>query len=177
MKWIDLKADTITAAIRYPDSISLVFASHRRPGGGYMNHERGQEEWIARRTDLVERLQPYLHLYGDNMKPFYIILKGLQITSTARLPESIVSTYHEPWLRDFICVPAPLAPRKGQPALYENVTEELERRIFTMCEMVAHYPTFIIGAWGCGFFGNKLEDVVRLFRKYTKNETVVMAVK
>jgi uncharacterized protein (TIGR02452 family) len=162
--WTDLKADTITAALKYPGSISLVFASHRRPGGGFMNHERGQEEWIARRTDLVGRLQPYLNLYGDNTKPFYIILKGLQIVDTGDL-------------RDFICVPAPLAPRKGQPVLYKDVTVELEKRIATMCGMVADYPTFIIGAWGCGFFGNKLEDVERLFRKHAKNETVVMAVK
>jgi hypothetical protein len=43
MNWIDLKADTIMAALKYPGSISLVFASHKRPGGGYQNHERGQE--------------------------------------------------------------------------------------------------------------------------------------
>lgn len=165
LNWINLKADTISAAIQYPDSISLVFASHKRPGGGYQNHERGQEEWIARRTDLVQRLQPYLNLYGDNTKPFYIILKGLKVQ------------VKEPCLRDFICVPAPLAPRKGLKPLYEDVTAELETRISTMCEKVADYPTFIIGAWGCGFFGNKVEDVESLFRKHVKNPTVVWAVK
>lgn len=92
------------------------------------------------------------------------MLRGLRIKATGDL-------------RDFICVPAPLAPRKGLPAMYENVTVELEKRIATMCQMVAEYPTFIIGAWGCGFFGNKLEDVEKLFLKYATNETVVMAVK
>jgi len=174
MNWINVKADTVSAAIRYPDSISLVFASHKRPGGGYQNHERGQEEWIARRSDLVERLQPYLSLYGDNTKPFYIILKGLKVT--ARSPEHL-SSEHGHWLRDFICVPAPLAPRKGLKPLYEDMGVELETRISTMCEKVADYPTFIIGAWGCGFFGNKVEDVERLFRKHVKNPTVVWAVK
>jgi hypothetical protein len=164
MNWINLKADTITAALQYPGSISLVFASHKRPGGGYENHERGQEEWIARRTNLVERLQPYLHLYGDNTKPFYIILQGLKIT-------------YADHTRDFICVPAPLAPRKGQPILYADTYAELETRISKICQMVAHYPIFITGAWGCGFFGNKLEDVEKLFKKYAVNDTVIMAIK
>lgn len=164
MNWVDLKADTITAALQYPGSISLVFASHKRPGGGYMNHERGQEEWIARRTDLVDKLQPYLNLYGDNTKPFYILLKGLKITGTIET-------------RDFICVPAPLAPRKGVKNFYDDPLPELEDRIKKMCSMVAHYPVFITGAWGCGFFGNKLEDVTRLFRQYALNDTVIFAVK
>lgn len=164
MNWIDIKTDTITAALKYPGSVSLVFASHKRPGGGYLNHERGQEEWIARRTDLVERLQPYLNLYGDNTKPFYILLEGLKIKGTNEQ-------------RDFICVPAPLAPKKGQPSLYPDVLAELEARISKMCSMIANYPIFITGAWGCGFFGNKIEDVEKLFKKYAVNNTVIMAVK
>ena len=164
MNWIDLKTDTITAALRYPGSVSLVFASHKRPGGGYKNHERGQEEWIARRTNLVDRLQPYLHLYGDNTKPFYIVLDGLKIHGTGET-------------RDFICVPAPLAPRKGFPSLYENVHEELKTRVVWMCRLIHKYPVFITGAWGCGFFGNKLEDVKELFRRHAENETVIFAIK
>jgi hypothetical protein len=43
--------------------------------------------------------------------------------------------------------------------------------------MVASYPIFITGAWGCGFFGNKLEDVEKLFKQYAVNNTVVFAIK
>lgn len=164
MNWIDMKADTITAAIKYPESISLVFASHLRPGGGWMNHERGQEEWIARRTDLVEKLQPFKHLYGDNTKPFYIILKDLKINGTKEL-------------RDFIVSPAPLVSKKGVIPLYDDLFGELEKRIKTVCEMVIDYPVFITGAWGCGFFGNKLEDVESLFKKYAQNKEVIFAIK
>lgn len=164
MKWIDLKTDTITAALKYPGSISLVFASHKKPGGGYLNHERGQEEWIARRTDLVEKLQPFKYLYGNNKKPFYIVLKDLKITGTKEL-------------RDFLVAPAPLAPKKGMPSLYDDLYGELENRIKKVCEIVAKYPVFITGAWGCGFFGNKLEDVELLFKKYVKNKKVIFAIK
>lgn len=159
MSWVEIRADTITASLKYPGSVSLVFASHKRPGGGYQNHERGQEEWIARRTDLVEKLQSYLDHYGDNTKPFYILL-------TLWIKEAKEK-------RDFICVPAPLAPKKGMPSLYDDLPAELEKRIVRMCEMVKDYPTFIIGPWGCGFFGNKVETVRKLFEKHAVNETVV----
>jgi len=164
MNWVDVKADTVTTALKYPDSISLVFASHKRPGGGWINHEKGQEEWIARRTNLVDRLEPYKHLYGDNTKPFYIVLENLKINDTKKQ-------------RDFIVAPAPLAPKKGMPSLYDDLYTEMENRIKTVCEKVKNYPVFITGAWGCGFFGNKLEDVISLFKKYAKNDMVVFAMK
>lgn len=155
---IEMKADTITASIAYPESISLVYASHKRPGGGYMNHERGQEEYIARRSNLVESLQPYLHLYGDNKKPFYIILK-LEITDTKLAVD----------VRDFIVAPAPVAN------LYADPKAEMEVRVKEVCRRIAGWPVFITGPWGCGFFGNNREHVLELFRKYATNETVVFA--
>ena len=56
---IEITSDAVEAALRYEGSITLVFASHKRPGGGWLNHEKGQEEFIARRTNLVKRLTPY----------------------------------------------------------------------------------------------------------------------
>ena len=152
---VELKKDTIAAALAYPGSISLVYASHKRPGGGYRNHERGQEEFIARRTNLVESLQPHLHLYGDNTKPFYIIL-------------SLIVSGKD--LRDFIVAPAPLAH------LYADPKAEMELRVREVCKRVTQYPVFITGPWGAGFFGNDRDHVLGLFRKYATNETVVFAI-
>jgi uncharacterized protein (TIGR02452 family) len=103
-------------------------------------------------------------MYGDNKKPFYLLLPNVVIKATGDT-------------RDFICVPAPLAPRKRSPCLYEDINAELELRISAMCKAIGHYPTFITGAWGCGFFGNKFEDVEHLFKKHATNQTVVMAIK
>ena len=150
------KTDTISAALDNPGSVSLVFASHKRPGGGYKNHEKGQEEYIARRTDLVQRLQPYLHLYGDNKKPFYILLEGLKI------PQDKTT-------RDFIVSPAPVAK------LYDDPRAEIEQRIKKICADVAHYPVFITGAFGCGFFGNDRDHVEKLFEEHATNDTVIWA--
>jgi hypothetical protein len=105
---------------------------------------------------LVDRLQPYLNQYGDNRKPFYIVLEGVRLNTGQS--------------RDFICCPAPVAH------LYKDPYPELEMRIAEICRIVSKYPVFITGAWGCGFFGNRFEDVEALFRKYAVNETVVMAI-
>jgi hypothetical protein len=149
-------SDTLAAAMKYPESISLVFASHKRPGGGYKNHENGQEEYIARRSNLVDRLSRYGAFYGDNRKPFYISLTNVNVHYEAPI--------------DMFVVPAPVAK------LYDNPLLELEVRISTMCDKVKDYDTFIIGAWGCGFFGNELKDVACLFKKYVKNNKVVVAI-
>lgn len=166
----EIKTDTITASLMHPDSISLVFASHKRAGGGYKNHEHGQEEYIARRTDLVERLQPYLHLYGDNKKPFYIVLKKIHITDVACLKfikDSVVFTDIEIQERDFIVSHAPVA------RLYDNPSKEIEQRIIKICETVKEWKTFITGPFGCGFFGNDKAFVKQCFEKYATNENVV----
>jgi uncharacterized protein (TIGR02452 family) len=158
MNWISEKIDTLSAALKYPGSVSLVFASHKRPGGGYKNHEKGQEEHIARRTDLVDRLESYKNLYGDNRKPFYILLAGVKIFKSKET-------------RSFFVCPAPVVH------LYQNPFPELETRIATICDKVKIYPIFITGAWGCGFFGNSLNDVEKLFKKYAVNDKVIWAIK
>jgi len=159
---ITIQSDTITAALQYPGSIALVFASHKRAGGGYLNHEKGQEEWIARRSNLVECLQPHLHLYGDNRKPFYIMLKDVKITG---LPTSFTTPVCES--RDLIVAHAPVAP------LWLDPVSEIETRIKVICEMVKDYKTFLTGPFGCGFFGNDVVHVKSCFEKYATNEEVI----
>ena len=149
--------DTVAAALDRPGSVSLVYASHKRAGGGYKNHEKGQEEFIARRTDLVTRLEPYRDQYGDNRKPFYILLEGVEFNGTDQTRDLIVS--HAPVAR-----------------LYKDPDAELEKRIIEVCKRVAYYPTFITGPWGGGFFGCDRELALALFEKHATNETVVFAI-
>jgi uncharacterized protein (TIGR02452 family) len=151
---IRVQTDMISAALQYPESATLVYASHKRPGGGWENHEKGQEEYIARRTNLVERLQPYLDLYGDNKKPFYILLKDLTIMGTDQT-------------RDFMVSHAPVAK------LYPDPITILEERIAEICRQVASYETFVTGPFGAGYFGNDRTKVEELFTKYATNKNVV----
>lgn len=151
---IELKGDTISVSLEYQDSISLIFASHKRPGGGYLRHENGQEEWIARRTNVVEKLQEYKDVYGNNKKPFYIILENVTLT------EAGVN-------RHFIACPAPVAN------LYKNPNYQIELRIKEICKYVKKYNTFITGPFGCGFFGNDKFHVKECFNKYATNPTVI----
>jgi len=151
---IEITSDAVEAALRYEGSITLVFASHKRPGGGWQNHEKGQEEFIARRTNLVKRLTPYLHLYGNNRAPFYIKLDDVKIENTKER-------------RSFFVCPAPVAD------LYDDPKTEIQKRIITICKNVMSYPVFITGPFGCGLFGNETAYVKACFEKYAVNPLVI----
>ena len=58
----------------------------------------------------------------------------------------------EPWLFDVITSAAPVAHRVGQP----RSCDLLERRIHRVLEVAAafSYDSLVLGAWGCGAFGN-----------------------
>ena len=148
---ITVTVDTVTAARLHPGSITLVFASHKRPGGGWKQHEQGQEEYIARRSDLVMRLQPYINRYGNNAAPFYIILHQVSLGKEKR---------------DMIVAPACVAP------LYHDPKKEMEQRIQVVCHRIAAWPIFITGPWGCGFFGNDKEHVKACFEEHATNRLV-----
>jgi uncharacterized protein (TIGR02452 family) len=68
----------------------------------------------------------------------------------------------EPWTLSFITCAAPYAPKVGQP----RSGDLLERRIRRVLE-VAHahsFDTLVLGAWGCGAFGNDPSRTARDFR-------------
>jgi uncharacterized protein (TIGR02452 family) len=75
----------------------------------------------------------------------------------------------EPWLCSFITAAAPNAdaahsrsPASGPAVL--AVFEERIHKVLTIARIHGH-PAIVLGAWGCGAFGNNSEDVAPLFAK------------
>ena len=75
------------------------------------------------------------------------------------------------WMKaDVIVIPAPNLRRAGAPvgnksrARYENI---LQKRIETIFKAAAYgsADNLILGAFGCGVFGNNPETVCEMFRK------------
>ena len=57
-----------------------------------------------------------------------------------------------PWLLSFLTCAAPYAPRIGQPRSGDLLEQRIDRVL-----SIAHeygYESLILGAWGCGAFGN-----------------------
>lgn len=73
-----------------------------------------------------------------------------------------------PWLLSFITCAAPYAPSIGQP----QSGDLLQRRIHRVLEIAQAYgyESLVLGAWGCGAFGNDPHRTAADFRQALENE-------
>ena len=73
----------------------------------------------------------------------------------------------EPWLCSFITAPAPNADalRRSAPDRLAEIPRAFEERIHKVLALALVYShaTIVLGAWGCGAFGNDSRDVAPLF--------------
>jgi len=74
----------------------------------------------------------------------------------------------KPWLLSFITCAAPYAPAIGQP----ESGDLLQRRIHRILAIARAngYPELVLGAWGCGAFGNDIHRTARDFRQALEND-------
>ena len=78
------------------------------------------------------------------------------------------TTLEQPWILSFITSAAPYAPKIGQP----EAGDLLQRRIHRVLAIARAYghDTLVLGAWGCGAFGNDPYRTARDFRHALKTE-------
>jgi len=149
--------------------LALNFANGISPGGGFLTGSRAQEEVLCRSSAL------YLTLVGDGMYDAHH-KRPLPDSSDWSIlsPEVPVfrrddgTALEEPWLLDFITSAAPYAPTVGK----QESTEMLKSRIHRVLSIAASfgYETLVLGAWGCGAFGNDPHRTAADFRDALKND-------
>lgn len=170
----------------------LNFANPHRPGGGIRARPGTQEEHLCVKTTLLCSLET------EEAWPFYQanLDCGTQAQKDAVLfsPGSVVirnpdlSLREDPFPIAVMTVSAPIVSRM-EPEELPGLEEILSRRIRGMLRAALEegYSRIVLGAWGCGNFGNDPDVVARLFRdallenKYagaagSSFEEVVMAV-
>ena len=148
---------TLQAARRLIDAghrpLALNFANGVQPGGGLLHGARAQEEVLCRSSAL------YSTLVDDPMYNHHRDRPLLDSTDWAiHSPDVPVFRtdegwpLDEPWLLSFITSAAPYAPGVGQP----ESQDLLARRIHRVLAIASAfgYETLVLGAWGCGAFGN-----------------------
>lgn len=158
---------TLGASRRLHDAgfrpLSLNFANGVEPGGGVLNGARAQEEVLCRSSALLRTLE------GDPMYDAHREGPPYESSDWVILSPDVPVfrrddglSLPQPWSTSFVTCAAPYAPRVGQP----RSGDLLERRIRRLLA-VAHayaFDTLVLGAWGCGAFGNDPVRTARDFR-------------
>lgn len=147
----------------------LNFASATRPGGGFLNGAMAQEESIAKVStlyaSLVDKNEFYFHnralknpLYSD-----YIIYSE----RVSFFKEEDGSYENEYYTADVITSPAPnkrelLKTKNKDVAKVYNTMKNRIRKILTIA-ILNNIDCLVLGAFGCGVFGNDIKEVAGIF--------------
>ena len=169
---IEIKNETtLSAGRRLLESghnpVVLNFASATSPGGGFLNGARAQEEYLARSSCLYECLRAS-SMYGfhrSNYDPLY----SNYVIYSPHVPvirNDAGDLLQDPYTIGIITSPAANA-RKVPASRRHEIGLAMGLRILKVLSVgIAHgHNSVVLGAWGCGAFGNNSYDIAQLFCK------------
>lgn len=163
--------DSISAALKLRHPLVMNFANAHHAGGGFMLGANAQEEAICRCSTLFASItsQAAREMYGYNNTHLSAVESDYMLFS----PEVTV-------FRDGACnflpetaqisvmtVPAPNRRGAAVFASAGKIGEAMYRRISIMLRFAAQrgIRELVLGAWGCGAFGNDPQAVSGHFRR------------
>ena len=149
----------------------LNFASAKNPGGGFLSGSQAQEESIARSSGLHACLVRHMEMYEYN--------RGLH---TSLYSDHMIYSPGVPVFRDdsgqlleraykvsFITAPAVNAGavERNEPETVHLIGPTMAARLERVLWVAARHGhrSLILGAWGCGVFGNDPAMVGELFAR------------
>jgi uncharacterized protein (TIGR02452 family) len=150
----------------------LNFASAKNPGGGFLNGAQAQEESLALSSILYATQMKNFELYEHNHLRHSYLYSDHMIYS----PDVVVFRNDEgdllenPYLLSIITSPAVniAAMKINKPEEMREAEATMLGRVNKILALFVHYGIrhLILGAWGCGVFQNKPEDIAALFARY-----------
>jgi len=151
----------------YP--VALNFANGISAGGGFLSGARAQEEVLCRSSAL------FLTLVDDPMYEAHRMRPEPDSTAWSIYSPKVPvfraddgAELSEPWLLSFITCAAPYAPDIGQPESGDLLQTRIHR-VLAIARAFAH-SSLVLGAWGCGAFGNDPVRTARDFRTALETE-------
>jgi uncharacterized protein (TIGR02452 family) len=148
--------------------VALNFASARHPGGGFLSGARAQEESLARSSALYACLEgnPMYAWHQTHRNPFYSEY-AIYLPDVPVFRVDSGDLLDDPYPCSFITCPAVNAKvalerdPACRPAIHSAMTQRIERLLAIAAEH--KHEHLILGAWGCGVFGNDPREIAGLF--------------
>jgi uncharacterized protein (TIGR02452 family) len=182
---------TLAAARRLVEAgqrpAALNFASAKHPGGGFLGGARAQEESLARASALYATIQ------GNPMYDFHKAQSDALYSDYAIYSPDVPvfrddegALLPKPYLCSFITCPAvnakvALERDRGRRREIREAMDVRIRKVLAIAASHGH-EALVLGAWGCGVFGNDSQEVAELFHSALTKQfagvfgTVVFAV-
>ena len=169
--------DTVEAAFKYKDGKTalLNFASYKNPGGMFIEGSKAQEECLCHASFLYNVLKEGKNYYEFNNKNKN---NALYLNRAIYSPDII---FNYKGLIDNFDVLTCAAPNRSAFIKY-NPGEENEKKnegvLFGRIQFIHNIAqqkevdTFILGAYGCGVFGQKAETVALFFKEILNTSNV-----
>lgn len=179
------RESTLEAANRLSeDNVCVLnFASAKHPGGGFLLGAIAQEESLARSSALYLTLIEYPEFYEENKRsgrngP------GIYTDYVIYSPNvPVIRNDRGDWLEDPYTMSVITSPAPNRTAILENsddstITEDQDKtleeafkartlRVLNLMAANGH-RVIVLGAWGCGVFGNNPWKVAKMFREALK---------
>ena len=145
------------------------FANAHNPGGGFLNGANAQEEALCRQSTLFKSISN-----SDSEEMYdYNCSHDLPCASDYMIISPNVCVFRdikdnfldEPFTTSVITIPAPNRNGAAANIPQEEIDEIMKNRLRKMFAVAIHYDykNLILGAWGCGAFGNNPNTVAKYF--------------
>jgi uncharacterized protein (TIGR02452 family) len=165
---------TLAAGKRLSDAghrvAALNFASAKNAGGGFLGGSRAQEESLARSSALYAAIRDN-PMYAHHRRGSDAMYSNYAIYSpdVPVFKDDGGTLLEGPWLCSFITAPAVNAKvvLGRNPSRKQQIADEMWRRVLKVLGIAARHDhdTLVLGAWGCGVFGNDPVEIAGLFRR------------
>lgn len=166
---IIVDADTVKAASQYSDGKTalLNFSSYKNPGGMFLKGSKAQEECLCHASTLYNVLSQFENsFYEWNRKN---LNRSLYLNRGLYSPNIVFQYNGEEFYCDVITC---AAPNKSAAQEYKGVEDRdntilLRMRIRYILDIAMEnkVDTLILGAYGCGVFGQNPEEVASIFKE------------
>ena len=174
--------DSVSAIDIYHNGKTAVlnFASYKNPGGMFIKGSKAQEECLCHESFLYNVLKEKQTYYDWNIQHKN---KALYLNRALYSPNVSFIRNNKIVMCDVITCAAPnkTAAQKYCHVSDNDNTEVLEKRIDFILKIASDnkVDTLILGAFGCGVFGQNALEVANIFKRYLQKysfKNVVFAI-